>query len=70
MFNNRQEEVKKMLQDNIEFQRIYSKHQQLDQQVNEAEEGALAVDDITLAQWKKKKLLAKDRLADLLDRQA
>ncbi len=69
MFNNRQEEVKKMLQDNIEFQRIYSKHQQLDQQVNDAEEGALPVDEITLTQWKKKKLMAKDRLADLLDGQ-
>lgn len=67
MFNNRQEEVKKMLSENIEFRRIYNKHQQLDQQVHDAEVGTLPIDDLSLTQMKKEKLYAKDRLARMLD---
>ncbi len=67
MFHNRQEEVKKMLSENIEFRRIYNKHQQLDQKVHDAEVGALPMDDLSLTQMKKEKLYAKDRLARMLD---
>ncbi|MEO5565908.1 MAG: YdcH family protein [Luteimonas sp.] len=52
---------------NPEFKQLYSRHKQLDKQVLDAELGVLAVDDTTLAQMKREKLLAKDRLTRLYD---
>lgn len=52
---------------NPEFKQLYSRHKQLDKQVLDAELGVLAVDDTTLAQMKREKLAAKDRLTRLYD---
>ncbi|MFC7301527.1 YdcH family protein [Cognatiluteimonas weifangensis] len=48
-----------------EFKQLYQRHKQLDKQVLDAELGVLAVDDTTLAQMKRQKLAAKDRLTRL-----
>ena len=50
-----------------EFKQLYQRHKQLDKQVLDAELGVLAVDDVTLAQMKREKLAAKDRLTRIFD---
>ena len=67
MFQQRQDEVEKLLTENIEFRRLYNKHQELDKQVHEAEIGLHPMEDLALVQLKKEKLWAKDRLAHILD---
>ena len=67
MFQQRQNEVEKLLSENIEFRRLYNKHQELDKQVHEAEIGLHPMEDLALVQLKKEKLWAKDRLAHILD---
>ena len=67
MFQQRQDEVEKLLSENIEFRRLYNKHQELDKQVHEAEIGLAPMEDLALVQLKKEKLWAKDRLAHILD---
>ena len=69
MFTNRQNEVERMLGENIEFRRLYNKHQELDKQVHEAEIGLHPMEDLALVQLKKEKLRAKDRLAWILNSQ-
>ena len=66
MFERRQNAVNRMLGDNIEFRRLYYKHQELHQRVCEAEKGTKGMDDTTLAQLKKEKLWHKDRLNQML----
>lgn len=67
MFANRQGEVEVLLGNNVEFRRLFNKHQELDKRVHEAEIGTEPVDDFALTQLKKQKLQAKDRMAYLLD---
>ncbi len=69
MFENRQDEVERMLGENIEFRRLYNKHQELDKQVHEAEIGLHPMEDLALVKLKKEKLRAKDRLAWILNSQ-
>lgn len=66
MFEHRQDQVQEMLKSSDEFRAIYNRHQMLDRQVTAAEEGQEPMDDVTLVQLKKKKLLAKDQLARIL----
>ncbi len=66
MFEHRQNEVNQMLGENIEFRRLYNKHQELHKKVHEAETGVRAMDDMSLAQLKKEKLWHKDRLNQML----
>ena len=67
MFENRQELVEQMLTENIEFRRLFNKHQSLHQQVHDAEVGVHPMEDLQLVKLKKEKLWAKDRLARMLD---
>lgn len=67
MFANRQGEVQSLLNNNIEFRRLFNKHQELDKRVHEAEIGTEPIDDLALIQLKKEKLWAKDRMAYMLD---
>lgn len=66
MFENRQEQVQEMLASSAEFRAIYDRHQMLDKKVTAVEEGVEPMDETTLVQLKKKKLLAKDQLARIL----
>lgn len=66
MFENRQDDVDKLLSENIEFRRLFNKHQELHQQVHEAEIGLHPMEDLALVQLKKEKLRAKDKLSRIL----
>ena len=63
--NQRQEEVKALLDRDDEFKRLYSRHKELDKVVLDAELGVRPIDDLSLVAMKKEKLKAKDRLTYL-----
>lgn len=63
-----QVELEAMMKANTEFRQLYHRHKELDKQVLDAELGVLPVDDTTLAQMKREKLAAKDRLTRMYDR--
>jgi len=67
MFENRKEEMEAMLNENQEFRRLYSQHQQLEKRVIAAENGTAAMEDLALNQLKREKLMIKDQLARLMD---
>lgn len=62
-----QQEIDALMRSNPEFKQLYQRHRDLDKKVMDAELGVLAIDDITLAQMKREKLAAKDRLVRLYD---
>ncbi|GAB4121489.1 MAG: YdcH family protein [Gammaproteobacteria bacterium] len=66
MFENHQETVQQLLETDKEFRYFYEQHETLDKQVDEAEAGNLVMDEMQLAEIKKEKLLAKDKLASIL----
>ena len=49
-----------------DFKRLYQKHRELKDQVHQANTGALPLDDISLENLKKQKLLLKDRMATMI----
>jgi uncharacterized protein YdcH (DUF465 family) len=59
------DELDAILKSDIEFRQLYHRHRELDKQVLDAELGVLPLDDNTLAQMKREKLHAKDRLTHL-----
>ena len=62
-----QAELDKLIQGHPEFKQLYQRHKELDKKVLDAELGVLPMDDTTLAQMKREKLAAKDRLTRLYD---
>lgn len=70
MFENHQrEQVEALIESDKGFRRLYQRHQELDNQVNEAEKGALPIDDAALSVLKRKKLMTKDELQQRWDQQ-
>ncbi|BDU15461.1 MULTISPECIES: YdcH family protein [Lysobacter] len=70
MFEERpQPEIEALMKANPEFKQLYQRHKDLDKRVMDAELGVLPIDDITLAQMKREKLAAKDRLVRMYDLQ-
>ena len=67
MFEGQPQDEVEALMLHPEFKRLYQHHKRLDKKVLDAELGVLAVDDTTLGQMKREKLLAKDRLTRLYD---
>lgn len=67
MFEHRQSELEKLINENEDFRRIYNRHQELDKRVTAAELGTAPMEDLALNQLKKEKLWAKDKLAFLMD---
>ena len=67
MFEHRRDQMDLMMKENENFRRIYNRHQALDKQVTAAELGTAPMDDLALNKLKKEKLLAKDKLANLMD---
>lgn len=55
-------ELDALFKANPDFRQLYHRHKELDKKVLDAELGVLPVDDTTLAQMKREKLAAKDRL--------
>ncbi|MCL1634644.1 YdcH family protein [Luteimonas sp. SX5] len=64
-----QTEIDAMMKANPEFRQLYQRHKDLDKRVLDAELGVLPIDDNTLAQMKREKLAAKDRLTRLYEDQ-
>ncbi|SJZ90286.1 YdcH family protein [Novilysobacter spongiicola] len=62
-----QPEIEALINSDPEFKQLYQRHKKLDKKVMDAELGVLPIDDTTLAQMKREKLAAKDRLARLYD---
>lgn len=70
MFEERpQPEIEALMKNNPEFRQLYQRHKDLDKKVMDAELGVLPIDDLTLAQMKREKLAAKDRLVRMYDTQ-
>jgi len=67
MFEFEQEIVKTLVLTNDAFKRLYEKHQTLKEQVRAAHSGAVALDDVTLENLKKEKLLLKDRMSVMIN---
>ena len=61
------DELDALLKSDVEFRQLYHRHRELDKQVLDAELGVLPLDDVTLAQMKREKLHAKDRLTHLFE---
>ena len=57
-----QAELEAIMKSDPEFRQLYYRHQELDKQVLDAELGVLPIDDNTLGQMKREKLVAKQRL--------
>jgi uncharacterized protein YdcH (DUF465 family) len=68
MFEYDQEIVETLLSDNENFQSLYKQHHTLKEKVREAVLGVHPLDDRTLGAMKKEKLLAKDKMATLIQR--
>jgi uncharacterized protein YdcH (DUF465 family) len=67
MFEYDNEIVESLLSENRDFERLYAKHGELKQKVEQANAGVDPIDDVQLEQLKKEKLLVKDRLASLIE---
>jgi len=60
MLHEYREEISQLKQSNAHFAKIFEKHNELDQQAKDADEGRLHLTDAQLDAIKKEKLLIKD----------
>ena len=67
MFEYDQDIVSTLLEDSNQFQSLYKQHNDLKEKVRDAELGVLPLDDMTLSVMKKEKLLAKDKMAAMIE---
>ena len=67
MFEHHQQEMEKLIKENEDFLRIYTRHQELDKKVTAAEVGAAPMEDLALVKLKKEKLWAKDQLVRIME---
>ncbi len=67
MFEYDQDVVEILLGDNERFQALYRQHNELKAKVRDAEIGVLPLDDVSLGTMKKEKLLAKDKMAAMIE---
>lgn len=63
MFEYEQDIVECLLNEDEDFKRLYEKHSELKQKVKEANIGTRPLDDFSLEDLKKQKLLLKDQMA-------
>lgn len=68
MFETDQEIVHTLLNDNSRFKELYDQHHKLKEKVRDAELGVLPLDSHTLGTMKKEKLLAKDKMAVIIEK--
>lgn len=57
-----QSEIEALMESNTEFRQLYQHHRKLNKKCMDAELGVLPIDDLTLRQMKREKLLAKQKL--------
>ena len=67
MFEYDQDIVEVLLNDNERFQALFKEHNSLKERVRDAELGVLPLDDVSLGTMKKEKLLAKDKMAAMIE---
>ena len=67
MFEYDQDIVEVLLNDNEQFQALYKQHNALKAKVRDAETGILPLDAFSLGTMKKEKLLAKDKMAAIIE---
>ena len=67
MFEHDQNIVDSLLHENGDFKRLYDKHGELKQRVQDANLGTTPLDNMALEDMKKEKLLLKDRMAMLIE---
>ena len=67
MFEYDQAIVDTLLHDNQRFQELYKQHHALKEKVKSAELGVLPMDGATLGTMKREKLLAKDKMAAMIE---
>ncbi len=67
MFEYDQAIVDTLLHDNQRFQELYNQHHKLKEKVKDAELGVLPLDGVTLGTMKREKLLAKDKMAAMIE---
>jgi len=60
MLHEYRDEISILKQENAHFAKIFEKHNELDQQTTDADEGRLHLSDAELEKMKKEKLLLKD----------
>jgi uncharacterized protein YdcH (DUF465 family) len=66
MFENDQGTVDTLLSQNDEFRRLYDKHTVLKSQVQDANGGAISMEQLALEELKKEKLSLKDQMAVMI----
>ena len=67
MFEYDQDIVEVLLNDNEQFQALYKEHNALKTKIRDAELGVLPLDASSLGTMKKEKLLAKDKMAAMIE---
>ena len=67
MFEYDHDIVEVLLNDNEQFQALYKEHNTLKKKVRDAELGVLPLDDLSVGTMKKEKLLAKDKMAAMIE---
>jgi hypothetical protein len=67
MFEYDQHIVNSLLSENNDFKRLYDKYDMLKQRVKEANAGVVPMDNFSLENIKKEKLLLKDRMAHMIE---
>ena len=67
MFEHEQHIVEALLSEDKNFQRLYSKHTELNRQVDDANSGAPSVDERKLEELKKRKLSLRDQMAAIIN---
>ena len=68
MFEYDKDIVEVLLNDNAQFKALYKEHNSLKEKVRDAELGVLPLDDASIGTMKKEKLLAKDKMAAMIER--
>nr|VFJ47203.1 MAG: Uncharacterized conserved protein YdcH, DUF465 family [Candidatus Kentron sp. DK]VFJ58426.1 MAG: Uncharacterized conserved protein YdcH, DUF465 family [Candidatus Kentron sp. DK] len=68
MFEYDQDIVQVLLEEDEQFQELYEYHGKLKEKVRDVENGVRPLDALSLGILKKEKLLAKDKMAGMIDR--
>lgn len=68
MFEYDETIVNTLLEGNERFKDLYERHNELKEKVRDAELGVLPLDSLALGTMKKEKLLAKDKMAAMIER--
>lgn len=67
MFEHDHDIVNYLLTEDNNFKHLHDKHVQLKRRVNEAHEGVEDIDEFTLENMKKEKLMLKDKMAAIIE---